>query len=112
MCMCCDCCCGPLRAFKGYPKPAEMVNSSFYARVREDDCTGCALCEDRCPMDAVTVEDTASVDLDRCIGCGLCAVTCPADAIKIHRKDREREFVPEPDVLAATRAIYEQRRAD
>ncbi len=49
MCMCCDCCCGPLRAFKGYPKPAEMVNSSFYARVREDDCTGCALAKTAAP---------------------------------------------------------------
>jgi Na+-translocating ferredoxin:NAD+ oxidoreductase subunit B len=110
MCMCCDCCCGPLRAAKRYPKPAEMVNSSFFARVSEDDCTGCELCRDRCPMGAISVDNIACVNLDRCIGCGVCAVTCPVEAIKTVRKDKDREFIPEQDRFAATVAIYKQRR--
>jgi Na+-translocating ferredoxin:NAD+ oxidoreductase subunit B len=110
MCMCCDCCCEPLQAFKRYAKPAEMINSSFFARVSEDDCTGCELCMDGCPMGAISVNDVACVNLDRCIGCGVCAVTCPVDAIKTFRKDKDHEFIPEPDPFAATMAIYRQRR--
>ena len=110
LCMCCDCCCGPLIAYKKYAKPSEMVNSSFFARVSEDDCTGCELCEERCPMDAISMDNVAHVNLDRCIGCGVCAVTCPTEAIKVFRKDKDKEFVPEKDLFTATMAIHQQRR--
>jgi Na+-translocating ferredoxin:NAD+ oxidoreductase subunit B len=110
MCMCCDCCCVSLRTYKKQAKPSEWVNSNFFARVSEDACTGCELCVDRCPMDAVSIDDTAYVDPDRCIGCGLCAVACPTEAIKVYRKDKEKEFVPEVDLSGTDRVIYRQRR--
>jgi Na+-translocating ferredoxin:NAD+ oxidoreductase subunit B len=110
MCMCCDCCCGPLMAYKNYAKPSEMVNSSFFARVAEDGCISCGLCEERCPMGAISTEEVVRVNLDRCIGCGVCAVACPVDAIKVHRKDPDKEFVPEKDLFTATMAIHQQRR--
>ena len=112
LCMCCDCCCGPLVAYKKYNKPSEMTNSSFYALVNEDDCIGCEDCEERCPMDAITTEDVAIVDLDRCIGCGICAITCPVDAIKVFRKGKDKEFIPEKDLSSAAMAIYQQRRSE
>ena len=110
MCMCCDCCCGPLITYKKCDKPAEMVNSSFFARVNESDCIGCELCEERCPMDAISMDDVAHVDLNRCIGCGVCAVTCPTEAIKTFRKAPDREFIPEKDMFTAAMAIHQQRR--
>jgi len=110
MCMCCDCCCGPLRAYKAYEKPSEMVNSNFFARVNEEECIGCELCLERCPMDAIEVDEVARINLDRCIGCGVCAGSCPTEAVKIFRKDKDREFVPEKDLFTATMAIYQQRR--
>ncbi|PKN17208.1 MAG: 4Fe-4S ferredoxin [Deltaproteobacteria bacterium HGW-Deltaproteobacteria-6] len=110
LCMCCACCCGPLRACKAHAKPSEIVNSSFFARVSEDDCTGCEMCVERCPMDAITVDDVARINPDRCIGCGVCAVTCPVDAVKVFRKEKGKEFIPEKDVFSATMAIYQQRR--
>ncbi len=110
MCMCCTCCCGPLRAVKACSRPAEMVNSNFFARVSEDDCTGCEMCVERCSMEAISVDDTARVDLDRCIGCGICAVTCPVEAVKVYRKGKDKEFVPEKDLVSSAMAIYRQRR--
>jgi Na+-translocating ferredoxin:NAD+ oxidoreductase subunit B len=110
MCMCCDCCCGPLRACKAHAKPSEIVNSSFFARVSEDDCTGCEVCVERCPMDAIFVDDVARINSDRCIGCGVCAVTCPIEAVKVFRKEKDKEFTPEKDVVSSTMAIYQQRR--
>ncbi|MBP6915786.1 MAG: 4Fe-4S binding protein, partial [Smithellaceae bacterium] len=87
-----------------------MVNSNFFARVSEDDCTGCEMCVERCPMEAISVDDTARVDLDRCIGCGICAVTCPVEAVKVYRKGKDKEFVPEKDLVSSAMAIYRQRR--
>jgi electron transport complex protein RnfB len=86
------------------------VNSSFFARVNEGDCIGCELCEERCPMDAISMDDVAHVNLDRCIGCGVCAVTCPTEAIKVFRKDEDKAFVPEKDLFTAAMAIHQQRR--
>ncbi len=111
LCMCCACCCGPLRACKDYARPSEMVNSSFFARVSEEDCTGCEACVESCPMAAITIDDVACVNPDRCIGCGVCAMNCPMEAIKVFRKEKDKEFLPEKDVFSATMAIYQQRRS-
>ena len=111
LCMCCDCCCGPIRAVKACAKPADLVNSNFFAQVSDDECTGCELCVERCPMDAISVDDVARVNLDRCIGCGVCAMTCPVDAIRVYRKETDKAFVPEKSYFEAVMAIYRQRRA-
>ena len=110
LCMCCPCCCGPLRACKEHARPSEVVNSNFFARVLEDICTECEICAEACPMEAITVDDAARINLERCIGCGVCAVNCPMDAIKLFRKEKEKEFVPEKDFPSSTAAIHRQRR--
>ena len=45
-------------------------------------CTGCRLCEAKCPVSAVRVTETldavsAAIDENACIGCGLCESLCP-----------------------------------
>ncbi len=97
MCNCCGDCCGVLGAIKANPKPAGHVFSNHFAEVNGGECTGCALCEERCPMEAIAMSsaDIAEVDLDRCIGCGLCAMKCPAGAILLREKSPEnRRPVP------------------
>jgi electron transport complex protein RnfB len=110
MCMCCDCCCKPLTTYKKMDKPARYANSNYFAVVNEDACTACGICESRCQMDAITVEDSSQVDLDRCIGCGLCVVTCEFDAIKLQKKDQAHQWVPQADYMAAVMDIYKERR--
>lgn len=111
LCMCCDCCCGPLRACKALAKPSEIVNSNFFARVSEEECVGCELCMESCPMEAISLDDVAHVNLDRCIGCGVCAGNCPMEAVKVFRKEKDKEFTPEKDIIASTMAIYRERRS-
>ncbi len=87
LCCCCGCCCGILRTIKTHPKPAEIISSPFQAKTDPGRCTGCGICEMRCPMDAVSIKHKrALLDLDRCIGCGLCVSTCPEKAIHLERK--------------------------
>ena len=95
MCSCCGDCCGVLRSLKLQPKPAEAVQSNYFAMVDEDLCTGCETCVERCQMEAIAVpEDVAVIDLDRCIGCGLCVTTCPTEAMSLARKPEEAIYVP------------------
>jgi ferredoxin len=90
MCACCSDCCGMLSMMKSFPKPADVVASNYHAQVDAALCAGCATCVDRCPLEAVSIQNGQStVDLNRCIGCGLCIPTCPESATRLVRKDRE-----------------------
>jgi ferredoxin len=95
MCSCCGDCCGVLRSLKMHPSPAEMVQSNYFARVDEEECTGCETCLERCQMDAIDVVDgIAGIKLERCIGCGLCVTTCPVDAIELVKKPEDELYEP------------------
>jgi electron transport complex protein RnfB len=88
ICTCCGCCCGLLSHQNKLEEPAQFFASNFYAKVDPDECNGCGICEERCNMDAVHVEDAmAVVNLARCIGCGACVPTCTSEAIKLYKKD-------------------------
>lgn len=96
MCNCCGDCCGPLSALNRHPRPAAIVFSNYYANVAAEDCSGCGLCEERCQMGAVALndDDIAAINLDRCIGCGLCVTTCPEQALSLVKKSDRQIKVP------------------
>ncbi|MCK4348388.1 MAG: CoB--CoM heterodisulfide reductase iron-sulfur subunit A family protein, partial [Thermoplasmatales archaeon] len=71
-----------------------------------EKCTGCGVCAQECPIDAISgfnegLSDRKSIyvqypqavplaytiDREKCIGCGLCENLCLADAIKYDDKD-------------------------
>jgi len=87
ICCCCGDCCMFLGSLKSYPKPAEVMVSSFIVEYDSEVCIGCNVCIDRCQMDVITADDpVVSVNKDRCIGCGLCVSTCPTKALTLKRK--------------------------
>ena len=94
LCMCCGCCCLFLKNIKAMDKPGRYVHTSYYAQVDEEKCIACGACADRCHMDAITVDQTASVNLDRCIGCGVCVTDCPTEAMLYKQKEKSDQYVP------------------
>ncbi|MFX1316574.1 MAG: DUF362 domain-containing protein [Promethearchaeota archaeon] len=108
MCTCCGCCCDILVSEKLLVDPAQFFATNFYAEVDSDLCVGCGICEDRCNMDAIHLEDDIShVDKTRCIGCGVCVPTCTAEAIKLYKKDEE--ILPPPNTAATYTAIMDKK---
>lgn len=53
------------------------------AIVDEEKCTGCGLCEDTCPVDAIEVIDEKACVSDDCVECGACVDECPNEAITL-----------------------------
>ncbi|MCK4418104.1 MAG: CoB--CoM heterodisulfide reductase iron-sulfur subunit A family protein, partial [Candidatus Latescibacteria bacterium] len=71
------------------------------ASVRESRCTGCGMCEEICPYNAVKVDPermVAEVNEALCKGCGACSATCRSGAIDI------RGFT-DSQILAAVEAF-------
>ena len=93
ICNCCKCCCHPLREYNLQRKNA-AAKSDYIAVVDTDNCTACGTCEDRCQVNAITIDGHAVVG--DCIGCGLCASTCPVGAITMVKR-RETDQLPIPD---------------
>jgi Pyruvate/2-oxoacid:ferredoxin oxidoreductase delta subunit len=96
LCNCCGCCCNFITAKKRMGIHA-LSPSNYVSRIEADACTSCGICEELCPMDAVTLngEGIAQVDESRCIGCGVCAGTCEFDAVELVLRG---EVIPPPSV--------------
>lgn len=60
----------------------------------EDNCIGCTLCAQVCPVDCIETEPYVmhNILLDTCTRCDACLVVCPVDAI--HAGSRDLEEVP------------------
>ena len=91
ICFCCECCC-MAKMFQYTDKDVLPITkiSGLTVTVSEDDCTGCATCEERCIFQALEIkDDLAVIDSETCKGCGRCAEACPEDAISIQIEDSD-----------------------
>jgi len=85
VCNCCNDCCVLLMGH--YVTGSKILEpSEFIPRFDDSNCSACGICADRCPVDAIEVDDSASVDLAKCLGCGVCFPTCPTESIQFERR--------------------------
>ena len=61
--------------------------------VDRNKCTGCNICIERCPVDAISMKgETAEIDMSKCIRCGICHDICPQEAIR-HDSEKVSEEI-------------------
>lgn len=93
-CNCCKCCCGISQLYYRGCVPMYTI-ANYMPKVSEDDCIGCGTCIEKCPMEAISLEDDkAHINEEICIGCGVCAHLCPEDAVSLEHNNREVFVLP------------------
>jgi len=72
--------------------------------VKQEDCVGCGVCVDECPVSAITLEEEkARINMDDCIRCGKCHEICPQEAV---RHDSEKiPFEVEANIEKTTQLL-------
>jgi len=70
-------------------------------KINESLCTGCGLCVNVCEVSAITLSDTAHIDIDSCTGCGACANVCKKGAIIEVPDEIVQENVSVPVAIAS-----------
>ncbi len=73
--------------------------------INEEMCTGCGICIEECPVDAISMEDSgfAKINMDECIRCGTCHDICPQEAAR-HDSEKAPEKIQE-NVKTAERLL-------
>jgi len=109
LCLCCPCCCALLGALKRMDKPGDVAHASFFAALDPAACTACGLCEEKCPMGAIIMDQVPRIKRERCIGCGVCVGTCAFEAVRLEQKALEARYVPPRDMVAMQLQIAKER---
>jgi Pyruvate/2-oxoacid:ferredoxin oxidoreductase delta subunit len=91
ICNCCDCHCGIVKSLKEQMRNFGSA-SNYMVAVDGENCTGCELCIERCPMDALVMKDDVAERIDdRCVGCGLCVSSCDVEALRMVNRPERRD---------------------
>lgn len=96
---------------------AFLVKNPRY--IEENNCTGCQLCEEACPVVvpdqyqdnmvgrkaayipfSIASPRVATIDLDNCILCGACEKVCPAGCIDFTQEKNEYQIVVKSVIVA------------
>lgn len=111
-CNCCGDACWNVGTIRRRKIPRDALMATYFLRVTDaETCTGCGICAEECPVQAVTMVDGAPVaDLEWCIGCGVCVRRCPDAAAGLEPRADVDQLLP-PDFTRLHERMLEEKAA-
>ena len=82
------------KVVKAFRRRGATVSIPKLIEIDSEKCISCGACVTLCPVEAITIDEDASVifDKEKCIGstCGACVDACPSRAIRsVKQNDTE-----------------------
>lgn len=75
------------------------MGNNTIERLKRDSCCGCSSCMQKCPKNAITMEENdegflyPKIDKEKCIDCGLCEKVCPQlNKVRENEKDYPKAY--------------------
>jgi formate hydrogenlyase subunit 6/NADH:ubiquinone oxidoreductase subunit I len=122
ICNCCKCCCVFFESYHVLKHEKSHDFSNYRLRINSETCKACGLCVQRCPVQALRIEDSplakndqgkaaTLINSDQCLGCGVCVYKCPTQSLFLEPRGEIQE--PPKDAREwITRLIMDQKQAE
>ena len=110
ICNCCADACVFLTGLLAMGEKNMFARSNYVSAVDPDTCVVCGTCEERCPVDAISMEDAAVVDADKCIGCGVCYPSCTTESITLVPRPEAEQTPVLPMMELVTKVMSDKQR--
>lgn len=86
------------RKLKLIPAPVSRVLGRYIwirPSINADNCTGCRICIDSCPTEALksNLTECPTIDYKECINCWCCHESCPSQAVEIQQSWLAKRFI-------------------
>ena len=121
ICNCCKCSCVFLESYHILKHEKSHDFSNYRLRIQAETCKACGLCVQRCPVQALRLEDSPVtrnerrkaaklIYPDQCLGCGVCVYKCPSQSLSLEPR-AEIQDPPKDAGEWRTRLIMDQKQA-
>ncbi|MHB0979222.1 MAG: 4Fe-4S binding protein [Thermoleophilia bacterium] len=109
-CNCCGDACWNVGTIRRRKIPRDALMATYFLRVTDEGaCTGCGICAEVCPVQAVVMTGgRPAVDLEWCIGCGVCVARCADQAARLAPRADIDQLLP-ADFATLHRAILDEK---
>ena len=122
ICNCCRCSCIFFESYHVLKHTKSHDFSNYRLKINPETCKACGLCVQRCPIQALTLEDSlfarnkqskaaTLMNPDQCLGCGECVHKCPTQSLILeprawiqHPPKDKREWM--------TKLVMDQKQVD